>query len=423
MKKRNAMTRRELLRRAAAGAAAVAAPYVLTSHALGAPGTPPASDRVTLAVIGTGGRAGAFLSQSPILAVCDVDGARVQAAKQRVGGDDPGVKAYSDFREVLARGDIDAVVITAPDHWHCQMSAMAAKAGKDVYCEKPLSSYIAESRVLAGVLARSGTVFQTGSQQRSSGEFRLACELVRNGYIGELKKVTVGILSGKAIGPEAPEPVPAGFDYDLWLGPAPWAPYTKSRCHYNFRFQLDYAAGKLSDWGAHHLDIAQWGLGCDRSGPVEIEGQGAFPAEGIFDAATTFNFTCTYANGLKLYCSDKFPLGIRFDGREGSVFVTRGELVTQPASLRTVKLKPGEVHLYNSRNHWTNFIDCVRSRNETAAPVEVAHRTVSICHLANVAMLLGRRVRWDPAGEQFPGDDEANRMPMVNRARREPWIF
>jgi predicted dehydrogenase len=301
------------------------------------------------------------------------------------------------------------------------MSAMAARAGKDVYCEKPLTCHISEGRALSDLIARQGAVFQTGSQQRSGGQFRLACELVRNGYIGEVKKVTVGIKPGKETTSKPPEEIPEGFDYDLWLGPAPWAPYYKERCFYNFRFQLDYAAGKLSDWGAHHLDIAQWGLGTDRSGPVEIEGVGVFPTEGIFDTALTFNFTCTYANGVKLHCSDKFPLGIRFDGSEGTVFVNRSGLRTTPSSLRTVRLKPNEVHLYHSSNHWGNFIDCIRTRKETAAPVEIAHRTVSICHLANVAMLLRRKVRWDPATETFPNDPDANNMPMVNRARREPW--
>ncbi len=419
MDQRDGLTRRQLLRRAAAGTAAVATPYILTSGALGGEDQLPASERITLGVIGTGGRAGAFLGKEPILAICDVDAERRKKAKARVRTD--GCAVCSDFREILAREDIDAVVITAPDHWHCQMSAMAAKAGKDVYCEKPLTSYISEGRALAEVVRRYGTVFQTGSQQRSDGKFRLACELVRNGRIGEVKTITVGIPGGKSVPDEPPEPIPEGFDYDMWLGPAPWAPYTKSRCFYNFRFQLDYAAGKLSDWGAHHLDIAQWGIGAERSGPVELEGVGEFPTEGIFDAAVNYRFTATYPDGVKLTCTNNFKNGILFEGTEGEVFVTRGRLETKPESLRSTVIGPGEVHLYHSSGHWSNFIECVRSREETVAPVEIAHRSVSICHLANVAMLLRRKVKWDPQREEFPGDDAANRMRMINRARREPW--
>ncbi len=425
------LTRRAFFRKAALGsAAAVAAPYVLTGSALGAPGVEPASDRVTLAIIGTGGRGGNFYRYGPILAVCDVDRTRRQKAIERIGGltGATGIKDYNDFREVLARPDIDAVVITAPDHWHCQMSAMAAMAGKDVYCEKPLSAYIRESRNLSDLIAREGTVFQTGSQQRSDEKFRFACELVRNGYIGEVTKVTVGIKPGaKGPAPSKPDPIPDGFDYDMWLGPAPWAPYYQKRCAYNFRFNFDYAAGKISDWGAHHLDIAQWGLGMERSGPIEVKGKGTFPTEGIFNCATDFTFECKYParplypKGLTLHCSDKYRLGVLWEGTKGSVFVTRGGIETTPDSLRTVKLKANDIHLYNSKHHWQNFIDCVKSRRETVAPPEIAHRSVSICHIANVAMLLGRPVKWDPEAEQFPGDEQANRMSMVDRARREPW--
>ena len=419
MENTHPLTRRELLRRATAGAAAVAVPYVLTSDALGAEGKLPASERITLGVIGTGGRAGGFLGKEPILAICDVDAQRREKAKARVRT--KGCTATGDFREILARPDIDAVVITAPDHWHCQISAMAARAGKDVYCEKPLTSHISEGRALAEVIDRYGTVFQTGSQQRSDGKFRLACELVRNGRIGELKTITVGIPGGVSVPPEPPEPIPEGFDYEMWLGPAPWAPYTKSRCFYNFRFQLDYAAGKLSDWGAHHLDIAQWGVGAERSGPVQFEGVGEFPTEGIYDAAVNFRFTATYANGVRMTCTNKFRNGILFEGTEGEVFVTRGRIETKPAHLRSTTIGPEEIHLYRSSGHWRNFLECIRSRKETVAPVEIAHRSVSICHLANVAMLLRRKVTWDPRKEEFPGDDVANRMRMIRRARREPW--
>jgi len=428
------LTRRGFIRKAAMTAtAAVAAPYMLTSRALGAPGVPPASERVTLGILGAGSRAGNFYGCSPILAVCDVDRGRRQATAKHIEASHgtAGIKDYNDFRDVLARPDIDAVIIAAPDHWHCQMSAMAALAGKDVYCEKPLTAYIKEGRRLSDLIARQATVFQTGSQQRSDDLFRQACELVRNGYIGQVKKVIVGILPGKSMpAPGAPEAVPDGFDYDMWLGPAPRVPYYKERCVYNFRFNLDYAAGKISDWGAHHLDIAQWGLGFERSGPVEVQGRGTFPTEGIFNCATDFTFECKYParplfpDGVTLYCSDKYRLGIEWQGSEGSVFVTRDTpLETTPSSLRMLKLKPNDIHLYSSKDHWFNFIDCVKTRKETAAPAEIAHRTVTICHVANVAMLLGRPVKWDPQTETFPGDAQANSMPMLDRSRREPWTF
>lgn len=424
-------TRRSFLRGAAIGAtAAAAAPYFLTSSALGAPGVPAASDRVTLAIIGTGGRGGNFYRYSPILAVCDVDKERRLGAAKRIEGITgmAGIRDYNDFREVLTRTDIDAVVIAAPDHWHCQMSALAAAAGKDVYCEKPVSAYVKEGRALCDAIRRHNAIFQTGSQQRSDELFRHACELVINGYIGQIKKITVGIKRG-ASGPTptAPDPIPEGFDYDLWLGPAPWAPYYKERCKYNFRFNFDYAAGKISDWGAHHLDIAQWSIGMDRSGPSEIKGVGVFPTEGIFNCATNFTFECKYPaaplypDGLTLYCSDEYRLGIEWEGTEGRVFVTRGGIETTPGHLRTQVLRPGEKRLYESRNHWDNFIECVRTRQEPVAPPEVAHRTVSICHLANIAMLLGRPVKWDPKTETFGSDEQANRMPMLDRSRREPW--
>jgi len=431
MRRSRKLTRRDFFRKAAIGsAAAAAAPYVLTGNALGAPGVAPASDRVTLGIIGTGGRGGNFYRYGPTLAVCDVDRARRLAAIKRIEGitGATGIKDYNDFRDVLARPEIDAVIVTAPDHWHCQIAAMAAMAGKDIYCEKPLSAYIKESRLLSDLIARQGTIFQTGSQQRSDDRFRHACELVLNGYIGELTKVTVGIKPGASgPAPGKPDPIPEGFDYDMWLGPAPWAPYYKERCFYNFRFNFDYAAGKISDWGAHHLDIAQWGIGMERSGPIEVKGKGTFPKEGIFNCATDFTFECKYPprplypNGLTLHCSDKYRLGILWEGTAGSVFVTRGAIETTPESLRTVKPKADELHLYRSKDHWYNFIDCVKSRRETVAPPEIAHRSVSICHIANVAMLLGRPVKWDPQTEQFPGDEQANRMSMVDRSRREPW--
>jgi predicted dehydrogenase len=355
-----------------------------------------------------------------VVAVCDVDADHREKARETAGLD--AKSSYNDSRDLLARDDIDAVSIAAPDHWHVPVSIAAVRAGKDVFCEKPLTLTIAEGRVLVDEVKRYGRVFQTGSQQRSGSEFRKACELVVNGRIGKLHTMTVQIPGNnrKCEPTWTPEPVPAGFDYDMWLGPAPWEPYHKQRCHYEFRFLLDYSGGQMTNWGAHYLDIAQWGNQADNTGPVEIKGKGEFLATGLFTTATKADIEYTYANGVKLVLTTGGG-STRFEGSEGWVFVTRGKLDAEPKSLVTSTIAPDGIHLYSSNDHKQDFLDCIKTRKDPICSAEVGHRSSTVCHLGNIAMLLDRPLKWDPQKEQFIGDDEANRMRQ--RPARAPWCL
>ncbi|MBN2474042.1 MAG: Gfo/Idh/MocA family oxidoreductase [Pirellulales bacterium] len=440
-----ASTRRAFLRDTLAAGAALAAPYLIPGSALGAEDRPAPSERIALGCIGLGGRGTvnmeAFLGhgEAQIVALCDVDLGSTRYedawhrglapakekvekhyASQAASGGFRGVDDYQDFRDVLARDDIDAVCVSTPDHWHAPIVVAAAKAGKDVYCEKPLSLTIADGRAMVDAVTRYDRVFQCGSQRRSDAGCRRSCELVRNGRIGRLHTVRVGLPGGHWIRSNAkktfdPESVPEAFDYDLWLGPAPWAPYTFNRCHWNFRWNLDYSGGNVTDWGAHMIDMAHWGMGCDETGPVEIEGQGTFPPRtDLWNVATAFEFTCTYADGVKMIVKSGGPN--RFEGTEG--WVELGGK-TDPSSVADSVIGPDEIHLYESRSQHANFLECIKSRQRTAAPVEVAHRSISVAHLGNIAMLTGRKIRWDPAKEVILDDEGASRW--LSRAKREPW--
>jgi predicted dehydrogenase len=263
-------------------------------------------------------------------------------------------------------------------------------------------------------------ILQTGSQQRSNDRFRQACELVRNGRIGTLKYINIGIPdNNKTCDPTwSPEPVPEGFDYDFWLGPAPAAEYHHQRCHYEFRFILDYSGGQVTNFGAHNLDIAQWGLGMDDSGPVEVYGNGLFPESGLFTTATQVFFECAYANGVRLTCkTGKF--GMAFEGTEGTIYVDRKRIEATPPEILNETIGEGEIHLYKSEDHYRNFADCVKSRKDPICTAEIGHRSATICNIGNIAMRLGRRLAWDPAAERFTGDDEAN--AMLGREMRGEW--
>ena len=424
----SSVSRRGFLKGAAG---AVAAPYLIPAGALGAEGRVAASNRIGIGSIGVKNMGGGHLSnllgnkEVQVIGVCDVDAAVRKAAKDRAEkayaaaaptGWYRGVAEYNDFRELIARPDVDAVCIAVPDHWHALIALTAIKAGKDVYCEKPLTLTIHEGRILSEAAQRYGRVFQTGSQHRSEIKSRLACELVRNGRIGKLDRVEVGV-GRRPTKPEfhKDEPVPEGFDYNLWLGPAPWAPYTKSRCHYNFRFIRDYSGGEMTNFGAHYLDLAQWGIGADDSGPVEIDGQGVYLREGIWDTFAEVEITYTYTNGVKLHCSDKGQ-GTRFFGTEGWVDIGGA---CEPKNLATTVFGPHETRLYESRSHWGNFLDCMRTRRPTICPAEVGHRSATVAHLGNISMTLGRKLRWDPKAERFVNDPEADRL--LWRPTRQPW--
>lgn len=426
-----ALSRRGLLKAAAMSAAA---PYVLAASSLGKAGQPAPSNRRTLGLIGVGSmglrHVQGFVQEADcrILAVCDVDAPRRRAAAEVVK------KAYGsadcaeihDFRDLLARRDIDALCISVPDHWHSIVSIQAARAGKHIYGEKPLALTISEGQAMVREVRRTGCIWETGSWQRSTAHFRRACALVRSGRVGKLQRVLVGIGAGYTIGPQPPMPVPEGFDYDLWLGPAPEVPYTEKRCHWNFRWILDYSGGQVTDWGAHHIDIAHWGMNADDTGPLEVAGRGEFPSDGLWDAAVHFHFECRYADGvvLEVASDDKYPEGVRFIGDRGEVFVSRADLKTQPAGLVRERLGPGEIDLggrrsENRQGHRRGFLDCLRTNAPPIVPIEAAHRSITVAHLGNIAMLLGRRIRWDPQREEILDDPTAGRM--LGRAMRAPW--
>lgn len=426
-------TRRGFLRQAlAAAGAALGAPLIVAPAALGRGGAPAPSDRIALGMIGTGGR-GTWhvvdLLRRPgarILAVCDVHAGRRGEAKLAVdrayGADD--CAAVNDFREILARRDIDAVVISSPDHWHALQTIAAAREGKDVYCEKPLTHTVEEGRAVIAAVRRHGIVFQHGTQQRSEASFRLGAELVRNGRIGRLRTIRVGVPSGQSIGPQPTAPVPPELDYELWLGPAPWAPHTPKRVEasHSWYWISDYCVGYIAGWGVHHVDSAQQGHGTDLTGPVEVEGHGTFPRDGLYDTATHWRLEFRYPDGVTLVDADvsRERMGVTYEGTEGTVYTWReNRLETTPESLREERIRPEEFHAYESSDHMGNFLDCIRTRKETAAPVEAAHRSTTICNIGAICLRLGRKIRWDPAAERFVDDDEANRL--LGRPMRAPW--
>ncbi len=386
-----------------------------------------------------------------ITAVCDLDRRRVEDARvlvndhyaKETGRAYDGVTGYTDYRELLADPDIDAVVISTPDHWHARIAIDAARAGKDIYLQKPASLTIAEGRALSDAVHRTGRIFQIGSQQRSSIQFRVAAELVRNGRIGELKTVKVGLPVDPS-GPDAPEmPVPPHFNYDMWLGSTPYVYYTEMRVHPQEGYDRpgwlrceQFGAGMITGWGAHHIDSAHWGMDAEYTGPIEVWGTAEFPTRGLWDVHGPFRTEARYASGVHMIVSNDCPNGIRFEGTEGWIFVSRGnETVTSsdpqskledtealaasdPRILKS-EIGPEGVHLYRSSNHHGNWLECIRTRQQPIAPVEVAHRSCSACLLHHIAMKLRRRLTWDPFTERFRNDDEAN--AMLARPQRWPW--
>jgi len=434
------VSRRAFLQRSATAGAGLALPCIVPSTVFGnaAP-----SERIVVGCIGVGRmgmgdlREALGFKQVQVAAVCDVDSHRVKNAQKVVeghyrdrgaGASYGGCATYGDFRELLAREDIDAVQISTPDHWHALPAIEAAKRGKDIFLQKPCSLTIREGRILSDTVSQYGRIFQIGSQQRSDAKFRRACELIRNGRIGKLHTIRVGFGTDPGTDPQPIMPVPKALDYDMWLGPAPWAPYTEKRVHPQKDYSrpgwlriADYGAGMITGWGSHHNDIAQWGMGTEHTGPVEVAGQAEFPKDGLWDVHGSFHIEYTYASGVKIICADNSEnkQGVVFEGTDGLVYVRRGHIETQPASLLAEPIGPDETPLYVSNNHKGNFYDCVKSRAQTIAPVEVAHRSCSVCLLGEIGMRLGRRLRWDPTKEEFVGDAEANRM--LSKPMRGHW--
>jgi predicted dehydrogenase len=429
-------TRRGFLKKTTALAgAAVTFPAIIPASALGREGATAPSNRIVMGCVGVGGQGTGnmrgFLGfkEVQVVAVCDVDRAHRDRATALVNAryEDQGCGDYNDFRALLARDDLDCISIGTPDHWHAIPAIASAKRGLDIYGEKPLSLTIPQGRAMADAVRRYGVVWQTGSWQRSQRQFRLACELVRNGRIGPIHRVEVGLPSGSSCAVQPEMPIPEGFDYDFWLGPAPVAPYTEKRCHGNFRWILDYSGGQLTDWAAHHCDIANWGMGTEYTGPTSVEGRGEYPREGLWNTATSYAFECEFAadaspvapKGFVMSVSNSHRSGTTFIGADGWVSVSRQHLETSPEDLKNSIIGRDEIHLYESRNHAKNFFDCMRTRQETVTPIEVAHRAISIAHLGNIAMKLERKVHWDPKAERFINDDAANRK--LDRAMRGHW--
>ncbi len=442
------ITRRDFVKVAGA---TCAAPAIVPGSVWGAYAP---SKRINVAVIGCGNQSRADipgmlrLPDVQVVAVCDVNRGSYgyanpkhflgrEPAQKRVNdyyagktrsGKYKGCGIYSDFRDVLARDDVDAVVITLPDHWHALVSVKACEAGKDVYCQKPMSLTVHDGQQMIRAVRKHQRILQTGSQYRSNKVVRRMCELVRNGRIGEVKRV-VSIINGSSAGPKPgwkEMPVPDGFDYDMWLGPAPMAPYHIDRCLYRFRFHLEYSGGQVTNTGAHSTDIIQWALGMDETGPVEFEsGEGVeWPPKGYFyTTAMKTDFRARYANGIELICRTQNPgFGARIEGTEGWVQFSVKNMKEVEASSDAIKnsvIKPNEIHLPVSHNHYQNFIEAVKSRKDPIEPVEAGHRTASICHLGNIAMRLKRKLKWDPVQEVFLNDEQANKM--LRRSYRKPW--
>ncbi len=424
------INRRQFLGRSALAAGAFAAPYIAPRRATAA------NDRLVMGCIGVGsqgtGNMKGFLNfdEVQIVGVADVDRGHRNNARDIVNeaNGNKDCDTYNDFRELLARDDLDCVSIAVPDHWHAIPAIAASNAGLDIYAEKPLALTLSEGRAMVDAITRNGTVWQTGSWQRSQGHFRHACELVRNGRLGNIHTVKVGLPTGSPCGPQPEMPVPDGFDYDFWLGPAPEAPYTEQRCHWNFRWILDYSGGQLTDWAAHHCDIANWGMGTEATGPIEVSGKGDFPPDGLWDAATDYMLECKFApgaspvapDGFTMLVSNSFPMGAQFEGSDGSLHVSRGEhLTTNPGTLKDSVIGEDEIHLYKSGNHARNFFECMRSREKTVAPIDAAHHAIAIAHLGNIAMQMERPVKWNPETEHFVDDPAADRM--LKRAMRGGW--
>jgi myo-inositol 2-dehydrogenase / D-chiro-inositol 1-dehydrogenase len=391
-------------------------------------------EKPAVALIGCGGRGRGIAQQASalgrIVALCDVDDAQLAAAKKTW----PEADVAKDFRRIVERKDVEIVVCGTVDHWHALVSTAAMRAGKDVYCEKPLTLTIDEGKQLVRVAKETDRILQTGSQQRSDARFRLACELVRNGRIGKLKHVDVFLPAGRREGPFASSTVPSGFDWDMWQGPTPAVDYVKERTHVTFRYWWEYSGGTMTDWGAHHNDIVLWAMGLDRSGPVSVKAKPSVEMiPGGFTAASEYSIEYAYANGVTHTCRsttanawngavlDKNGQqhGVKFIGSDGWIWITRGEIAASDPELLVEPLSAGSERLYVSDNHMGNFFECVRSRKAPICDAEIGHRSASLCHVGVIAMRLGRELKWDPAGEIFSDDAEANRW--LSRPMRKVW--
>jgi predicted dehydrogenase len=419
------------MRTAGAAAGAVAAfPAIIPSKVLGQDAP---SKVLTVAVVGVGGMGLSHLTQlldrktARVVAVADVDAFHQKRAAQIINTKygDTACKTFGDFREVTRNPAIDLVTVATPDHWHAIPAIDAIRNGKDVFVEKPLTLTVREGQALVGELRKHKRIGQTGTMQRSSEGFHRAAELIRNGRLGKISLIEVLIPANNCfVGATwKPEAVPEGLDYDFWLGPAPYAPYTSQRTHYQFRYNLDYAGGQTTNWGAHYLDIAQWALGMDETGPVEVDGNGVFPSSGLFTAPTRVDVRYAYANGVTMRMRTRtdgvYDGNIIFYGEKGRLDVSRSKLKSNPEGILQEEISDNEVRLYKSRDHFGNWIECVKSRALPVSDLAIGHKTTNLCNIGNIAMQVQRKLAWDPVKECFAGDDMANRL--LSRPMRGPW--
>ncbi len=451
------MIRRNFIRHSLAGTAGmIIAPTIIPSSVLGknAP-----SNKINIGQIGFGRIAkGHDLPETlaydvaRVMAVADVDSNRLKDGKQFLekyyndkfkSTSYLNVKTYGDYREMLLNKDIDAVIISTPDHWHAQPALEAALAGKDIYLQKPTSLTIKEGRLLSDIVNRQGVILQMGTQQRSSAQFRIAAELVRNGRIGKLHTVRIG-LPGDPSGPDAPEmPVPANLNYDMWLGSTPEVYYTEMRVHPQVGYDRpgwlrceQFGAGMITGWGQHHIDSANWGMNTEYSGPLSVEAVAEFPRSGLWNVHGDFMVKAAYPDDVMMYISGGYPNGIRYEGTEGWIFVSRGDYqatasdpntqaknskaldASDPRILQSV-IGENEIHLYKSDNQHGNWLDCIQSRKQPVSPIEMGHRACTVCLISHIAMKLPRKLNWDIKTERFINDDEAN--AMLSRPNRYPY--
>ncbi|MGO9202477.1 MAG: Gfo/Idh/MocA family protein [Limisphaerales bacterium] len=436
------LSRRSFLKSCSLAAAAGGLPAWFVERQLSAAPAQPLSpnDRPGIGLVGCGGMgrvdAGLASRFGDIVAVCDVDESHAgQAARQFAKAGRTPAK-YNDFRKLMERQDVQAIITATPDHWHTLVNMAAAKAGKDVYGEKPLTLTIDEGRRLAQTVRQRQTILQTGSQQRSDARFHLACELVRNGRLGKLREITVWLPAGLREGPFKAAPVPAGLNWDFWLGQAPKVDYLPQRCHLFFRYWYDYSGGTMTDWGAHHNDIALWAVGLP--GPVSVEGKPlAQPVPGGYTAYSEYEVKFTYGNGVvhhvrttkadNIYGGVEDPKGqrngVRFDGQDGWLWVNRGNLKASDPALLTKPLPDNAQRLYGSADHMGNFFDCVRSRKPPICDVEAGHRSASVCHLGAIALRTGLALEWDAAKEQFAGEHAPEASRFIAREMRPPYDY
>ncbi|MFC2156836.1 Gfo/Idh/MocA family protein [Acidobacteriota bacterium] len=439
-KKEHIISRRGFIKAAAVTAAA---PAIVPSRVFGQSAP---SNTMNLGCIGVGRQGQGDMHEAAyrglevgarVVAVCDSDRHRMEDAQwlvDRIYASELGEDRYksctvhSDYRELLARKDIDGVLIVSPDHWHAKMAFDAANAGKDIYLEKPMTYTIAEGRKLVKAVRQNKRILQVGSQQRSSIYFQLACELVLNGRIGKVHTIRAFLPEDQGIGNPQLMPIPTNLNYDFWQGPRPEAPFTEDRVHPQRGYgrpgwlQIeDYSPGMITGWGSHMIDIAQWGNGTENTGPIEIEARGEFPDRGLFDVHTQFYAEAKYANGVKLVMETGDPAGVRFESDMDWIFVKRGEIQAMNRDVLRQVAGEGEIQLYRSTNHMKNFLECMRSRKDPVAPVEVGHRSNSICLMTHLSMKLGRKLKWDPKTEHFQDDDEAN--SRLDYTHRKPWVL